>query len=155
MNSSDYYERKLNERGVCEIPRFLSGTEIEEYLRQADSDDWICHASTKTGKPSSLYFLPTTYRDHERVALMKMYPNAVQDWHVDGTRSTVIIHPLTDNYASGQTEFGEYEGPVILDVSRRHAVFNNEHVRICLQISFNEPAIEIWERYKSILRASS
>ena len=148
-------EKELRDYGVCSLPKFLTREEIVHYLDIAQDGNWHSHKSTVTGKMSELHFLETSYRSYDRVSLMKMKPCAVQDWHVDGTRSAVIIHPLTENYASGQTEFGEYDGPVILDVSRRHAVFNNEYTRICLQISFNETAIEIWKRYKSILQASS
>tara|TARA_B100000282_G_C31702393_1_gene476969 strand:+ start:89 stop:268 length:180 start_codon:yes stop_codon:yes gene_type:complete len=38
------------------------------------------------------------------------------------------------------TESGPYDGVVLLDVKRRHAVFNNEHTRIGLQIMFDESA---------------
>ena len=96
--------------------------------------------STRTGTPSNLYFSPTSYKSFDRVALMKMKPHAIQDWHVDGSRSSVIIHPLTDNYACGLTESGPYDGVVLLDVKRRHAVFNNEYTRIGLQIMFDESA---------------
>ena len=137
-------ERDLEKYGVCSVPHFLSQAEIEEYLRQSTTGEWYNHKSTVSGKPSALHFLPTTYKSYQRVALMKMEPHAVQDWHVDGTRSCVVIHPLSENYARGMTEHGEYEGPVLLDVKRRHAVFNNEYTRICLQIGFDEGAVETW-----------
>ena len=141
-------EYELEKFGVCSVPQFLSQSEIEEYLRQSDSQEWYNHKSTVSGRESSLHFLPTTYKSYSRVALMKMEPHAVQDWHVDGTRSCVVIHPLSENYARGMTDHGEYEGPVLLDVKRRHAVFNNEYTRICLQIGFNEGVIETWRSLK-------
>ena len=135
--------RKLNE--------FLSIEEKQKFLRQAEFGEWINHKSTVTGKPSSLYFLPVKYKNYERVSLMKMEPNAVQDWHVDGSRKCVLIYPLTDNYAKGYTRnydlIESYEGVVLLDVTKEHAVFNNEHTRINLQISFNEPMEEIWPTF--------
>jgi len=141
-------EYELEKYGVCSVPQFLSRSEIREYLRQSHSNEWYNHKSTVSGKASSLHFLPTQYKSYDRVALMKMEPHAIQDWHVDGTRSCVVIHPLSENYASGMTEHGEYAGPVLLDVKRRHAVFNNEYTRICLQIGFNEGAVETWRSLK-------
>ncbi len=131
--------RKLNE--------FLSAEEKKEFLHQAKIGKWINHKSTVTGEPCSLYFLPVKYKSFERVSLMKMEPNAVQDWHVDGSRKCVVIYPLTDNYAKGYTRnhdlIESYEGVVLLDVTKDHAVFNNEHTRINLQISFDEPIEKI------------
>jgi len=141
-------EYKLEKYGVCSVPQFLSQSEIQEYLQQSHSNKWYNHKSTVSGKVSALHFLPTTYKSYERVALMKMEPHAIQDWHVDGTRSCVVIHPLSENYANGMTEHGEYEGPVLLDVRRRHAVFNNEYTRICLQIGFDKGAVETWHSLK-------
>ena len=92
-----------------------------------------------------------TDKNFERVSLMKMEPNAVQDWHIDGSRKCVLIYPLTDNYAKGYTRnhdlIESYEGVVLLDVTKDHAVFNNEHTRINLQISFDEVVYDkYWHR---------
>ena len=43
------------------------------------------------------------------------------------------------------TREGEYEGPVLLDVTQEHAVYNNEYTRVCLQISFDESMEEVWD----------
>ena len=94
---------------------------------------------------SVLHFMPCKYKDFERVALMKMDPNAIQDWHTDGNRTTVLIYPLSDNYAPGETRNGKYHGPALVDVTKEHAVFNNDHTRINLQIGFNERIEKVWD----------
>ena len=140
-------DRQLRDHGFCSLPWFLTREEVVHFLNIAQDGEWMNHKSTVSGRASSLYFIRTSYKNYDRVALMKMNPNAIQDWHTDGTRSTVIIHPLTDNYASGMTRSGYYHGPVILDVTREHAVFNNEHTRICLQIGFDKKATEVWKTW--------
>lgn len=71
---------------------------------------------------------------------MKMDPNTIQDWHTDGVnlkRSTVIIHPLTDNYSPFKSKQGESIQPIIANTQEDHAVFNNNNVRMNLQIPFD------------------
>lgn len=136
--------RKLNE--------FLTKEEKQFYLNLSKSEGWINHKSTKTGISSVLYFLPCKYKNYDRVALMKMKPNAIQEWHVDGNRKCVIIYPLSDNYANGVVKGNNlvesYEGVVLLDVTKDHAVFNNNHTRINLQISFDKDIDEVWRSLK-------
>lgn len=110
----------------------------------AKNNDWINHSSTVTGKKSALHFMPCKYKDFKRVALMKMEPNTTQDWHVDGNRTTVLIYPLSDNYAPGETRNSKYYGPALVDVTKEHAVFNNEYTRINLQIGFDIGIKEVW-----------
>ena len=89
-----------------EVNPFVTDEEKNFFLSKIDEDDWIQHRNTKSGTLSPLNFKgPFVFRKHE-VFLMKMYPNAVQDWHTDGVqfkRSTLILHPLTDNYAPFQS----------------------------------------------------
>ena len=62
---------------------------------------------------------------------------------------TVLIYPLSENYANGSVRAGEYVGPVLLDVTKEHAVFNNEYTRINLQIGFNERIGDVWPSLKN------
>ena len=128
---------------------FLTIKEKDHYLELAKKENWINHTSTHSGRKSMLYFMPCEYKEFERVALMKMNPNTTQDWHKDGNRNTVLIYPLSKNYAPGTTRAGEYNGPTLLDVSKEHAVFNNNATRINLQIGFNEGIREVWNLLKS------
>ena len=123
----------------------LTPEEKQHYLKLVDCQGWINHKSTKSGLRSVLHFLPCEYKNFKRVALMKMEPHAIQDWHIDGNRKCVAIYPLSENYAKGMTREGEYEGPVLLDVTQEHAVYNNEYTRVCLQISFDESMEEVWD----------
>lgn len=135
----------ISRLGFLELNEFLTQDEKNAYLRISQNDDWINHSSTVTRKKSVLHFMPCKYKDFERVALMKMEPNAIQDWHTDGNRTTVLIYPLSDNYAPGETRNGKYHGPALVDVTKEHAVFNNDHTRINLQIGFNERIEKVWD----------
>ena len=124
-----------------QLPDFLTDIEKEHFLSLIDSPDFINHKSTNTGIASPLNFLPVEFRGIDRVLLMKMYPNAVQDWHTDGVglrRHSVIIHPLTKDYACAQTNDGEINGTAILNTQAKHAVFNNNTTRMNLQIPIDE-----------------
>jgi len=127
------------------LNEFLTTNEKNIYLKMAKNDNWINHQSTVTDKKSTLHFMPCKYKDFERVALMKMEPNAIQDWHTDGNRTTVLIYPLSDNYVPGETRGGKYHGPALIDVTKEHAVFNNNHLRINFQIGFNERIEKVWD----------
>lgn len=130
------------------INDFLTYEEVRTYLEMIDDPNFVNHRSTITGEPSPLNFLPVEFRGIERVLLMKMEPHAVQDWHTDGKnlgRNCVIIHPLTDNYAHAETEDGIIEGTAILNTQKRHAVFNNESIRMNLQIPLNVNFDQLYE----------
>ena len=122
-----------------EIKPFLTDEEKQRFLARIDEDEWHQHKSTVSGKLSPLQFKRDKLRGID-VLLMKMDPNAVQDWHTDGVtlkRNTLILHPITDNYAPFQSEQGESTQPIIADTQARHAVFNNESTRLNLQIPFD------------------
>ena len=105
------------------------------------------HYNSESGTESALSFLDLTDDDLPKqfmhAALMKMEPNAIQDWHTDGTRDTVLIYPLSRNYKLGQVESGYYGGPVLLNVKAKHAVFNNDAVRINFQVALHTPIDEV------------
>ena len=66
-----------------------------------------------------------------------MNPNAKQDWHTDGIllkRNSVIIHPISSNYAHCLTKDGNFNKTAILNTQKEHAVFNNSEIRLNLQI---------------------
>ena len=144
IKTSDCIDSQISRLGFLELNEFLTDDEKRKYLIEAKDGEWINHLSTKSNEKSALHFKPTRYKDFERVALMKMEPYAVQPWHTDGNRKTVLIYPLSDNYAPGSTMKGLYHGPVLLDVTREHAVFNNQYERINLQIGFNVGLKESW-----------
>lgn len=128
------------------IPDFITQEEREYFLSLIDSEGYVNHKSTITGKSSSLHFLPVEFRGMERISIMKMLPHAEQPWHTDGVnlrRHSVIIHPLTDNYAPLLTKNGEVTSTAIVNTQEEHAVFNNKHVRVNLQIPIDLPFEEL------------
>ena len=130
------------------IPPFLSAIEIDFFKAQAEekSAEFINHKSTKTGEPSPLNFLPIEFRGIERVCIMKMLPHSEMPWHTDGTnlkRNTLIIHPLSDDYAPLVTKQGEVTTTALVNTQEEHAVFNNTdssrlNLQIPLDIDFEE-----------------
>ena len=74
-----------------------------------------------------------------RCGLLKIKPNEIQDWHTDKVgRNTVLIYPLTDNYAPCQTIDGEVDTPMFLNTQSKHAVYNNDNIRLNFQVPFDE-----------------
>lgn len=130
-----------------EIPNFLTQEERIYFLSLIDTE-FINHKSTKTGKASPLNFLPVEFRGIDRVLLMKMLPNVEQSWHTDGAnlkRHSVIIHPITDNYAPLCTREGNTTLTAIVNTQVEHAVFNNDYTRLNLQIPIDLPFEELIE----------
>ena len=122
-----------------EIESFVTDEERQHLLSRIDEKDWYQHKSTVSGRLSPLQFKFIKYRGVD-AALLKMDPNTTQDFHTDGInlkRSTVIIHPLTDNYAPFSSEQSQSTKPIIANTQARHAVFNNNNTRLNLQIPFD------------------
>lgn len=122
------------------IADFVTTEERESLLSLSESDDFIQHRSTKSGKLSPLNFLPVTFRNFDRAWIMKMLPHAEQEMHTDGKnlgRNVLIIHPLTDNYSPIVTQNGNVNTTVIVNTQSYHAVYNNECTRLNLQIPFS------------------
>lgn len=120
------------------LPNFVTKEEKKHLLSLVDSDIFINHTNTQTGTSSSLHFGPTEFRHMPRACVMKMYPNMVQDWHTDSARfnrQTVILHPLTDDYAPVHTTGGAINTTVMIDTQSPHAVFNNNNLRVNLQLA--------------------
>lgn len=131
------------------IEDFVTKDEKDHLLSLTDSDEFITHRSTKTNKVSSLNFLPIKFRNFERAWIMKMYPNAVQEMHTDGKdlgRNVLIIHPLSNNYAPLVTQAGEVTFTAIVNTQEYHAVYNNDNLRVNLQIPFPYSFDEIQDR---------
>ena len=122
-----------------EIKPFVTQQERALFLSRIDEQDWYQHRSTVSGQQSPLQFKRITYRGVD-AALMKMDPNTIQNWHTDGVtlkRSTLILHPLTEKYAPYTTKTSQSVCPVIANTQAEHAVFNNNQIRLNLQIPFD------------------
>jgi hypothetical protein len=142
------------------LDNFVTHEEKVHLLSLVDSEDFIQHKSTKSGKVSPLNFLPIRFRNFERAWIMKMYPGAVQEMHTDGEnlgRNVLIIHPLTDNYAPIVTQNGEVTTTAIINTQEYHAVYNNDNVRVNLQIPFpynfediQDKSHEFWDTIKEL-----
>jgi hypothetical protein len=133
-----------------ELPRFLSDEQHKAFLTISENvKEWTPYQSTVSGNRMGMYYFQTglTFADRN-VALIKLEPNDVMDWHVDGKRNTALSYPLSDNYAPCSFEDAAgFDGVMLLNTQARHAVFNNEHIRYSINISFQEPideAIEIF-----------
>jgi len=122
-----------------EIQPFITKQEKQQFLLRMHEPGWYQHKSTVSGRLSPLQFKQIKFRGID-AALMKMDPNTVQDWHTDGInlkRSTLILHPLTDEYAPFTVEDGHSSNPIIANTQAKHAVFNNNNYRLNLQIPFD------------------
>ena len=123
------------------IKPFLSQAEIEYYLKLSeDPEGYINHQSTKSDRITNLHFKPVDFRgmkktDKNKAMLLLINSYDIEGWHIDGPRNTVIIQPLTTNYAPCSCSDGDVNGPIILDVKQKHAVFNNETRRVAFQIN--------------------
>ena len=122
-----------------EIEPFVTEAERQYFLLKIDEPNWYQHKSTVSGRKSPLQFKEIEYRGI-KAALMKMDPNTTQDWHTDGIdlkRNTLVLHPLTKNYSPFMSKDGSSTKPIIANTQAKHAVFNNENVRLNLQIPFS------------------
>lgn len=132
-------------KSYYEIDNFITAAERSYFLSLMDRK-FINHKSTRTGIKSSLNYFPIEFRGINRVSIMKMYPNTEQSWHTDGVnlkRNSLIIHPITDNYAPFSTRHGTTSSTVIVNTQEEHAVFNNEYTRLNLQIPIDLPFEEL------------
>ena len=121
-----------------EIEPFVTKAERQSFLFRIDESDWYHHKSTVSGRQSPLQFKPIIYRGVS-ACLMKMDPNTIQEWHTDSVkmqRNTLILHPLTENYSPFMGKDGSSTKPIIANAQSKHAVFNNENIRLNLQIPF-------------------
>jgi hypothetical protein len=142
------------------IDDFVTVEEREYFFSLLDSDKFVQHRSTKSNKLSPLNFLPVKFRNFDRAWIMKMYPNAVQEMHTDGKnlkRNVLIIHPLSENYAPLVTQDGEVSFTAIINTQENHAVYNNDNIRINLQIPFpynfediQDKSHEFWDIVKEL-----
>lgn len=134
-----------------ELPKFLTQEQFNFFYDMALSvEEWTPYQSTVSGNRMGMYYYQTGLTFEGRnVALVKLEPNDVMDWHVDGKRKTALSYPLSENYAPCSfSESQTFDGPMLLNTKARHAVFNNEHTRYSINISFQEPineAIKIFE----------
>ena len=128
----------INHINFISLASFLREQQVSKLYELAlTCNEFHTHQSSTSGKKSALQFLNISDEVVTRATIMKMDPLAVQDWHVDGKRSTVLIYPLSPAYQPGQVESGYYYGPVLLNVKTKHAVFNNNAVRMNFQVAFD------------------
>lgn len=116
---------------------FLTEEERIGLLEHLKETEWHRHKSSKTGELSPLHLRRAKFRNYEKAWVMKMEPNSRQEMHTDEKgidRETLIIYPLTDNYAPIVTEDGSTDQPAIVNTQQPHAVYNNNNVRLNLQI---------------------
>ena len=138
------------------IKHFLSEAEIEYYLKLSeDPEGYVNHHSSGSGRVTNLHFKPVDFRgmkktDKDKAMLLLIEPDYIEGWHVDGPRNTVIIQPLTQNYAPCSCLDGDVNGPIILDVKQKHAVFNNSERRVSFQINCNFDFNDDFNNYKHI-----
>lgn len=128
------------------IDDFITDEERAHLLSQVDGDGFVQHKSTVSGELSPLMFKPVKFRNFSRASIMKMLPNTTQEMHVDGAnlkRNTLIIHPLTSNYAPIVTQAGDVHQTAIVNTQEPHAVFNNDNVRVNLQLPFDVDFVDL------------
>ena len=131
------------------LESFLSNEEKQQLVEYAQTAEFTNHKSTKSGRSTAIDFCEIDFRDFppERMCgILRVMNNNTVDWHTDGKRLAVIIHPLTDNYAPTSTEHGgESTSPMLFNTQSPHAVFNTDHCRLNLQIPLNTPYEELME----------
>lgn len=147
-----YQRRGSILKNYLELPQFMTDAEKQDYLHHVVDGEFIVHKSSQTGKPSVLKFypLPVQFRHIERSYLLAINPNDVQGWHVDSDklrRNSVLIHPISDNYAPCSTEDGDSSECIIMNTQARHAVFNNDSTRVNLQIPLDYDYDEFIDDY--------
>lgn len=132
-----------------QLPEFLSNEkkiELRDLALSLDYNDYYHHVSSVSGRASPLNFYELKGQNFlgKKASLMMILPNQTQDWHTDvkHIRTTVMIYPLTDNYAPCCIGKDEITYPAFVNVQEKHAVFNNNNTRINLQASFIEPIDE-------------
>lgn len=122
-----------------EIDPFLTKEEIEYFKSFAEQDGWQGHKSTVSGRSTGLQYRGVQFRG-KLTMLSKLDPNVKLDWHTDGInlgRHTTLLHPVTDDYAPFMCEDGQTTKPALVNTQARHAVFNNNNIRLNLQIPFS------------------
>ena len=146
------------------LTNFLAVSEKVKLLEYANKAEWITHYSTVSGTKTPLEFTHVTdeirkhlflyYGTNVKLMLSRLHPNTIQDWHTDGKknkRTTVVIHPLTDDYAPLHVHGGASNGAVILNTQERHKIINNDNMRINFQICYDENIEEVsvyWKNYQ-------
>jgi len=122
------------------IEKFLNTDTEKKLLDTAlEVQDWYQHFSSKSGEYTALKFYdPKLTFLGRKCWLMKLDPNEIVKEHVDGWRNTVLIYPLTENYAPCVTRQGKTSEAILLNSQQPHSVINNCTTRINLQILFDE-----------------
>jgi len=144
-------------KNLIPLVKFLSDKDISKLLNYSKTAKWKEHYSTKTGVKTPLEFTPVTQEvldiledspidnlkknKNIKMMLSRLHPDSIQDWHTDSKqnkRSSVVIHPLTKNYAPLYTRNNMSDGPVILNTQEEHKIINNDNLRINFQICYDE-----------------
>jgi hypothetical protein len=131
-------------------------TKSDLILDALTSTDYYYHNSTKSKAYTNLDFLPRQYDcvsnlfmlKPSMMSLLKIDPNKLVDWHTDAKslkRQTVIIFPLTENYAPCTIETGDipYMDCYAFNTQLKHKVQNNNQTRISLQLFYDMPIEEL------------
>ena len=153
-------------RNLIPLVKFLSDYDISKLIDYAKSAKWREHYSTKTGVKTPLEFTPITQEVLDtledcpidnlqnnkdiKMMLSRLHPNTIQDWHTDGKqnkRNTVVIHPLTENYAPLYTRNNMSSCPVILNTQEEHKIINNDNLRINFQICYEEDLEKVKDKW--------
>ena len=133
------------------INKFLTEEEKKFFLSEATKDDFVKHICSNSGEESPFQFRKVPFLGIERASIMKMEPYTTANWHVDGAdfnRKTLIIHPLTGNYAPCLTKHGSVDCPIILDTQQVHSIINNSHLRVNFQIPLTTSFSELMNNAK-------
>ena len=89
----------------------------------------------------------------DKFTFLKIEPNKTVKWHVDNPkfkRNTVIVFPLSDNFASCEMESGEITFGIdcyAFDPNIRHRVVNNNKIRVSLQLIYDTSLNEMRNIY--------
>lgn len=132
----------------------LKSVLIKEAL---ESNNYYYHRSTKSNLYTNLDFLPRPSDEVDQIfcikpntmSLLKIDPNKLVDWHTDAKtmgRQTVVIFPLTSNYAPCTTEEGDipHMDCYAFNTQLKHKVQNNNQTRISLQLFYDMPIEELY-----------
>ena len=135
-----------------ELDRFLSLEQEKNLLNIAiNAKHWMEWSSTESGKYTPLKFHdPNIIFLDRKCWIMKLYPNEIVKEHTDASfRNTVLIYPLTKNYAPVKTIDGYVDKPALINTQLLHSVNNNNNLRINLQILFDENLDESFKIFNS------
>jgi len=157
-------EGYFDEMKYFDIPEFdssiLDGSYAEQCIENAkkDYENTPEHYSSKSGKPTNLFFIEDENKLLDKVVDQFKYkpnnalflyvrPNDYVAPHTDGKiykRDTTIIIPLApdeNNYAT--VDGVPYSSCYAFNTQIKHSLKNNEYERVSIQLQYEEPIYEI------------